>query len=40
MKEFLKLNVKRNMVIRNAKSVAINADIVSAFSNTQNLNMI
>ena len=39
-KEFIKLNVKMNMIIKNAKRVELNTNIVDAFLNTQTLNII
>ena len=40
LKEFIKLNLKMNMVIKHVKRVELNAKIVSAFLNAQTLKMI
>ena len=40
LKEFLKLNVNVNMVIKNAKRVKLNIKIMNAISNLQILKMI
>ena len=40
MKEFIKLNVKKNMIIKNAKGVQLNAKIATSFLNTKNLTII
>ena len=39
-KEFIKLNVKMNIITKNAKRVELNTKIVTAFLNTQTLKII
>ena len=40
LKEFVKLNVKADMIIKNVKLVELNTKIINAVLNTQTLNMI
>ena len=40
LKEFIKLNVNRDMTVKHVKFVKLNTKIASAFSNTQTLKMI
>ena len=40
LKEFIKLNVIRDMMIKNVKLVELNTKIASAFLNTQTLKII
>ena len=40
LKEFIKLNVNMDMIIKNAKHVELDTKIVSAVLNTQTLKMI
>ena len=40
LKEFIKLNVNMDMIIKNAKHVELDTKIVSAILNTQTLKMI
>ena len=39
-KEFIKLNVKMNIITKNAKRVELNTKIATAFLNTQTLKII
>ena len=40
LKEFIKLNVKADMIIKNVKLAELNTKIINAVLNTQTLNMI
>ena len=40
LKEFIKLNLKINIIKNNAKNVELNTKIATAFLNTQTLKMI
>ena len=40
LKEFIKLNVKMNLIINNVKRVELNTKIATDFLNTQTLKMI